>query len=605
MNDTLMFCLIPLTIRTGHSAAAGHGNHYQQSYTLQAQKIMEPVFARLGVHCESHNFGMGGLGTSMNSLGAGDIYGKEIDLLLWDSGMTERGIEQIDAFFRQTCLAGNRVPVAWGGNRDLLKMYHLNYGVDIGEPGTGMRGIPEVESVAQQEKLPWAARFLNCPPVMGMICNPEKFRATCWIPRDDVQPRTNQLPHLASQVKWHPGFRLHQLQGRIIAFNVIQAIKEALTMWKDAPGYVLPDEAWHVHSYYADMQAKIMASGGSHCIRMEIPNSFCLFPVHGRTEFTPRNDPAGTSLLSIVKSGGYIPTYDANLYDPPDVTIPHLRVPDGEVDVLHIIENGILFAPTRGRMKAVNQYLSPRPRNPNLDKPIIKPGQGMGLHAQSASDNCDGTFDTFCGRSASNNCLLMQHNDCRGALTMDSFTGWVVMNLENVEHGAIVLKIETWHLTGENHRTNGWLCENNENCPDAGAGGGRIRRGLQGGNTTHTLTSVVGSGSQSNLTNGRNGGTMLSWSDPLGEAEASSVRRRRLDLCDAFKFHFAIDGKITTWNKEQFESRNKELQRNVNMWTLVDDPNLTGGKKKDVELAIRMEGCERVTTFYLTHVYWH
>ncbi|GKY93541.1 hypothetical protein MPSEU_000321500 [Mayamaea pseudoterrestris] len=33
----------------GHSAAAGHGNHFWQSYTLQMGKIIEPVFARMGV----------------------------------------------------------------------------------------------------------------------------------------------------------------------------------------------------------------------------------------------------------------------------------------------------------------------------------------------------------------------------------------------------------------------------------------------------------------------------------------------------------------------------------------------------------------------------
>ena len=64
----------------GHSAAAGHGNHFQQSYTLQFQKVMEPIMARLGVKLMSHYLGYGGLGTVHSTLGAGDIYGKEIDI---------------------------------------------------------------------------------------------------------------------------------------------------------------------------------------------------------------------------------------------------------------------------------------------------------------------------------------------------------------------------------------------------------------------------------------------------------------------------------------------------------------------------------------------
>ena len=42
---------------TGHSAAAGHGNHYQQSYTLTIQQILEPIMARFGVKMVARNFG--------------------------------------------------------------------------------------------------------------------------------------------------------------------------------------------------------------------------------------------------------------------------------------------------------------------------------------------------------------------------------------------------------------------------------------------------------------------------------------------------------------------------------------------------------------------
>jgi hypothetical protein len=39
-----------------------HRNHFQQSYTLQVQWILEAVFARMGVKHEARNFGNGGLG---------------------------------------------------------------------------------------------------------------------------------------------------------------------------------------------------------------------------------------------------------------------------------------------------------------------------------------------------------------------------------------------------------------------------------------------------------------------------------------------------------------------------------------------------------------
>jgi hypothetical protein len=70
----------------GHSAAAGHGNHFQQSYTLQIQRVLEPVFARVGVTMTAQNMGMGGLGTLQNALGMRDLYGDDTDVLIYDSG---------------------------------------------------------------------------------------------------------------------------------------------------------------------------------------------------------------------------------------------------------------------------------------------------------------------------------------------------------------------------------------------------------------------------------------------------------------------------------------------------------------------------------------
>ena len=81
----------------GHSSSAGHGNHFQQSYTLQVQWILEAVFARLGVRHQSRNFGNGGLGTVQHGMGSGSVYGPDVDVLMWDSGMTEgnKGFQDI------------------------------------------------------------------------------------------------------------------------------------------------------------------------------------------------------------------------------------------------------------------------------------------------------------------------------------------------------------------------------------------------------------------------------------------------------------------------------------------------------------------------------
>ena len=61
-------------------------NHFQQSYTLQVQRILQPIFARLGVYHEARNLGQGGLGTLQNAMALQSLYGGDLDMLLWDSG---------------------------------------------------------------------------------------------------------------------------------------------------------------------------------------------------------------------------------------------------------------------------------------------------------------------------------------------------------------------------------------------------------------------------------------------------------------------------------------------------------------------------------------
>jgi len=219
----------------GHSAAQGQGNHFRQSYMMQFHKVMYPIFARLGVKLITRNVGQGGLGTIQAGMGSGSIYGDEVDVLLWDSGMTEKDKEHIDVFYRQALLAGNRVPVLWGGPFELLKMLHEEADVDVGDWGTAMDGIPEVESVEQANDLPWAARFLKCKDGVEDICKEEpRFCIKCWIDRDDnIMPEAKQLEHPKGQVKWHPGWRVHQLMGRNLAFAILEALQSAVNIWTE------------------------------------------------------------------------------------------------------------------------------------------------------------------------------------------------------------------------------------------------------------------------------------------------------------------------------------------------------------------------------------
>jgi hypothetical protein len=225
---------------------------------MQFQRVMEPILGRLGVKLISHNFGHGALGTTQDSLGMGSLWGKEIDFCMWDSGMTEHRSAHYDLFARQALISGNRVPILWNGYVDVLEALHNEADVDIGGPGTGMRGIPMTESEEQVKELRYAVQYLKCSRDMKESCENHKNYGRCWVHRADVTPPVKQGWSISKDTPWHhPGFRSTQLTGRVLAFTILTALQEALTLWKSAPDLELPDSAWHVTAHYQNIRTKL------------------------------------------------------------------------------------------------------------------------------------------------------------------------------------------------------------------------------------------------------------------------------------------------------------------------------------------------------------
>ena len=146
--------------------------------------------------------------------------------------MTENDAAHLDFFIRQVLLAGHKVPIVWasGANFGVLKDLHELADVDVGEYGTGMDGIEETTSDEQAKTLPHAVAYTKCAPGKELVCQEAgRYCAKCWIDRDDgVKPETNQAATPGGQVKWHPGWRVHQLQGRVLAFAVMEALQVAI-----------------------------------------------------------------------------------------------------------------------------------------------------------------------------------------------------------------------------------------------------------------------------------------------------------------------------------------------------------------------------------------
>lgn len=301
-------------VLAGHSAAAGHGNHFHQSYVHQMHKIMEPVFARLGVQLVTRNMAQGGLGTLHHSLGFTDIYGDSIDLLLWDSGMTE-GKEAFDLLLRQGLLTGQKIPMIWaapGAHFETLRDLHNLADVDVGSWGTGMAGIVETTSVEQAKTLPKAVRDMRCATGAEDICRAApRFCAFCWL-RNDLDPTSlgfsgiRDSNHIGGQVRWHPGWQSHQLTGRVLAFALLEALQEAVQQWSDGTmgtcryifvnqqlaaflpslrpfsstgGPPLDDDFWHVTAYYGNIRNKVKVLDTGECFKGPWLSRICTTPM--------------------------------------------------------------------------------------------------------------------------------------------------------------------------------------------------------------------------------------------------------------------------------------------------------------------------------------
>ena len=301
--------------------------------------------------------------------------------------------------------------------------------------------------------------------------------------------------------------------------------------------------------------------------------------LQGRTEFTPRADPEKTSIRSILKTGEYVPPVpglEAFLYDGPDVRNPAFDIPEGDVDVLAILNNGRKFPED-----VASRRLSTELRIADE----IVPGKGYMFSTNAGY--CDGSYNTICHRNPTEGCLLYGHHDGRGHLKFNELSGWVVLQVPKVKHGLIAVKIETWHFADEISITKSWTTVNNER---------HLRHGQ----------AVIDEPEANYMADD----TEMNYVEGLDEStDARRLKRKQIPYSNDFHFEFSVDGKITSLNVTEFTAANQAgaIQRVVEVFTMLDDPDyVKDGEEKDIEVALRITGSGGATGkgFALTHVYW-
>ena len=194
----------------GHSASAGHGNLYNESYTAYMERDLQIVFGAVGIEFEGRNFAMGGTSSGLEvSMCWEQVFGSDVSIFSWDYGMTDgyNDVRLLHYAVRGGRTAGRPAFVALRtagapGRQDRLKELQNEMGMavfvqDDGDVAKMRAAIPDSLglSTSEIENLPKYVRNFKCGDRIEAgepFCDQEKYSTDICFPR-------------AHQKKWHPG----------------------------------------------------------------------------------------------------------------------------------------------------------------------------------------------------------------------------------------------------------------------------------------------------------------------------------------------------------------------------------------------------------------
>jgi hypothetical protein len=230
----------------GHSAAAGHGNLYNQSYTAVLEQRLRPFFHRLGVQFVGRNYAVGGASSGPEiALCVGPLLGhNDVDVVSWDYGMTDGSfLERIELFMvRAAYLPSRPVAVAFPREQQLdveedahhrqRRRHVLANLAQYGLPAF-VQDEAEFQSVLKkhvpdtfgktQSEIDHMSRFTRSFVCQGQV---EEGDPYC----DDEKFDTTVCPDRRFRTSWHPGWKWHAYQGNLMAVFVVKAVEHAVEM---------------------------------------------------------------------------------------------------------------------------------------------------------------------------------------------------------------------------------------------------------------------------------------------------------------------------------------------------------------------------------------
>ena len=222
---------------SGHSSSAGHGNFDSQSYASVMENALSPLLESLGIAIETRNYGMSGKASAPEvALCQEAFYGTDVDVLTWDSALTDQ--PWFFEYWTQRAANGiaNR-PVllaAHAGGRRHVRANVFERVWDQNGPFMPMMIMNEAVVGSMEAAVPDSLHNTNLPPLlMYLKCgNGDKnddsnfleVNEPCKSEKFDV----SACPDRYWRVPWHPGYRRLALYGNLLALMHVDAIEEAV-----------------------------------------------------------------------------------------------------------------------------------------------------------------------------------------------------------------------------------------------------------------------------------------------------------------------------------------------------------------------------------------
>jgi hypothetical protein len=226
----------------GHSATAGHGNFYNESYTSYLEQALQPLFASaVNVQFVGRNYAMGGTAAAPEiAWCAKEIFGTDLDVLVWDFGMTDgsRALWKQALYHVRGSLVGSHrhhappIHLAFHAGSSRAEGGRYNIVQRMEEAGVGALISSEAVMDAALAAIPDSFGLSDA----GIAALPEfvqNFRCDTQIENGDPYCKSTkyhleQCPERKFQTNWHPGWKWHALMGYLSAFFVIDVLKDAL-----------------------------------------------------------------------------------------------------------------------------------------------------------------------------------------------------------------------------------------------------------------------------------------------------------------------------------------------------------------------------------------